>query len=285
MHRRIVSSILMLILFFLCNPVFIFAENNEHISRCVKGAFKPGSEVDGFRNTKWDTDVTNISDLELIGTDKDFEENKTYLIKNDNLEFEKVKLASITYAFWSGKLYGIRLYTKGNENWEQLKKNVFDKFGEGEYSKGLYFYQGDTTKMSLFYEETSQIGCFEMLSEKSFREHEISIMEKMPKDKFEANIQANDASAEGTVITISTVMENYFANYGKYPTDECDLVKASPPFLSNTFNNIYERGYVFSVKLDSNTYKVIAMPFKCMITGTTNFIVENGKEIVKKKCR
>ncbi len=100
-----------------------------------------------------------------------------------------------------------------------------------------------------------------------------------------ARLTANEAVAEVSVKTISTAIEVYSeSNNGIYPTDESELVYASPPYLDRPYNNRIISGYSYSIRLNPDSYQIIAEPDECGVTGRNIFIISETGEISKMEC-
>ena len=90
--------------------------------------FKPGSEPDGFRDTKWGTNISTLKDMIL--KEEDLKGLlKIYRRKGDVLEIGAAKLKSISYSFWQGKLIDVLIQTEEFSG-EDLKNVCFEKFGQ-----------------------------------------------------------------------------------------------------------------------------------------------------------
>ncbi len=97
-----------------------------------------------------------------------------------------------------------------------------------------------------------------------------------------ARINANEASAEATVKTISTAIETYVVtNNGRYPLSEYEL----QPYLTESYDKKIVQGYKYNLNLNSDGYKVSATPTQCYSTGTKSFKVSTGGIISKEDCR
>jgi hypothetical protein len=128
-------------------------------------SFKPGSEPDGFRGIKWQTDVATLDPLhtmepiEILGPFVYYKKNQ------EDLHLVTVKLDNIIYEFWNGKFSGVIIRVKGNNQFQVLKAYVFARFGPGQRSKILtqmdvqdYYYNGIKTRMSLKFSDIDHIG-------------------------------------------------------------------------------------------------------------------------------
>jgi hypothetical protein len=87
--------------------------------------FKPGSEPDGFRGIKWQTDIATLDPLhtmeviEIVGPFTYYKKNK------EDLHLVTVKLDDIIYEFWNGKFSGVIIKVKGDNQFQILKDYVF----------------------------------------------------------------------------------------------------------------------------------------------------------------
>ncbi|MFA4903986.1 MAG: hypothetical protein WC600_14730 [Desulfobaccales bacterium] len=127
--------------------------------------FKPGSEPDGFRGLKWQTDIATLDPLhtmEVIAIVGPF----TYYKKiKEDLQMVTVKLDDVVYEFWNGKFCGVIITVKGERQFQILKDYCFSRFGQGQRSRVLqqldvqeFYYNGVKTRMSLKYSDLEREG-------------------------------------------------------------------------------------------------------------------------------
>jgi len=91
--------------------------------------------------------------------------------------------------------------------------------------------------------------------------------------------------AKETIKTIVAAIENYGAdNQGFYPENFDDLMGQNPPYLTPGDYEDGIEGYIFSIVTELDSYKVIATPVQCGVTGNKIFIQERGKELVEQLC-
>lgn len=150
-------------------------------------SFKLGSEPEGFRDIKWETDLSTLSGMKFYRTSEmggsvpvdlwDFDRGKPisenyleiYLRIKDELRIEGTKLERIEYGFWKGKFCEATITTRGSENWASFRRAVFEKFGKGRRSSfrspfisvegfDWYIWVGKIAEMELIYRESSQVG-------------------------------------------------------------------------------------------------------------------------------
>jgi hypothetical protein len=128
-------------------------------------SFKPGSEPDGFRGLKWQTDIATLDPLHtmeviaIVGPFVYYKKNK------EDLYLVNVKLDDIIYEFWNGKFSGVIIKVRGNNQFQVLKDYVFARFGPGQRSKVLeqlnvqdFYYNGVKTRMYLKFSEIDRTG-------------------------------------------------------------------------------------------------------------------------------
>ena len=91
---------------------------------------KSPSEPDGFRGIKWGTEITTLKDMEKVKEDKSSDSDLVwYTRKGDTLAIGKAKLENISYSFWVGNFESVWIDFEGDENFETLKKELFERFG------------------------------------------------------------------------------------------------------------------------------------------------------------
>jgi hypothetical protein len=125
--------------------------------------FKPNSEPDGFSGIKWGTEFSEVkSDMVesrsiANPTEPDVKIKIYYTKKGDNLKMGEAQLDKIEYGFFRGKFAEVHITATGSENFNQLRKFLFEKYGTREKStQGLYSWNGPVTRIALRYEEPTQ---------------------------------------------------------------------------------------------------------------------------------
>jgi hypothetical protein len=127
--------------------------------------FAPGTEPDGFRGIKWQTDIVTLDPfrtMEVIAIMGPF----TYYTKiKEELRYGTADLVDIIYEFWNGKFSGVVMKVKGEGQFQKLKDYCFARFGEGQRSKIYaqmqvqdYYYNGVKTRMYLKYSDMDRMG-------------------------------------------------------------------------------------------------------------------------------
>ena len=134
-------------------------------------SFKPGSEPDGFRGLKWQTDIATLDPLHTMEVIEIFGPFVYYKKNKEDLQLVTVKLNNIIYEFWNGKFSGVIIKVKGNDQFQILKEYVFARFGPGQRSKVLeqlnvqdFYYNGIKTRMYLKYSDIDYTGELSMYS-------------------------------------------------------------------------------------------------------------------------
>jgi hypothetical protein len=98
---------------------------------------KPRSEPDGFMGIEWGTEISTLKDMERVKQEKSLNSDLVwYAREGDTLAIGKAKLESIFYSFWMGKFESVWVDFKGDENFEFLKKELFERFGKVLDSEG-----------------------------------------------------------------------------------------------------------------------------------------------------
>jgi hypothetical protein len=125
--------------------------------------FKPNSEPDGFAGIKWATEFSEIK-LEMVEsrsitnpTEPDVKIKIYYIRKGDNLKMGEAQLDKIEYGFWKGKFADVQITATGPENFNHLKKFLFEKYGTVDKPvQGLYPWNGSVTRIALRYDEPTK---------------------------------------------------------------------------------------------------------------------------------
>lgn len=128
----------------------------------IASAFE--NEPEGFRGLKWGTKITDIKGMVYLNKEGDF---KNYSRKSEQMKIGNATLINIRYSFWQGRLASVRIMTKGHADWSALKGSTFSKFGEGIQPNSLieyYYWNGNTSLISLEFNEFSKIGFLYMFS-------------------------------------------------------------------------------------------------------------------------
>ena len=128
-------------------------------------SFKPGSEPDGFRGIKWQTDSATLDPLHTMEVIEVMGPFTYYKKKQEDLHLVTVKLDDIIYEFWNGKFSGVIIKVRGDNQFQILKDYVFARFGPGQRSKVLeqlnvqnFYYNGVKTRMYLKFSDIDRTG-------------------------------------------------------------------------------------------------------------------------------
>jgi hypothetical protein len=88
------------------------------------------------------------------------------------------------------------------------------------------------------------------------------------------------------VRTISDALETYAtAHNGKYPMSESALVDGNAPYLSKSYDNQVIQGYRYLLELNTNSYKVVAKPEKCVAKWTKVITAVTGGVVQEEECK
>jgi hypothetical protein len=125
-------------------------------------SFKPNSEPDGFAGIKWGTPFSEVkSDMVELKNISDPSEPDVkikiyYTRKGDTLKLGEAQLDKTEYVFWRGKFAEARITAAGPENFDALRKFLFEKYGTVKKSQGAYFWDGGVTQIFLKYDESAK---------------------------------------------------------------------------------------------------------------------------------
>ena len=146
--------------------------------------FKPNSEPDGFAGIKWGAEFSEVkSDMvELRSTNDPAEPNVKikiyYTRKGDNLKMGEAQFDKIEYVFWKGKFAEARIDATGPENFDRLKKFLFEKYGTANKFQGAYSWDGSVTRIALRYDEPTKPCLLTIASTKLASQEVKDIFEK-----------------------------------------------------------------------------------------------------------
>ncbi len=125
--------------------------------------FKPNSEPDGFAGIKWGTEFSEVKSDMIESrsitnpTEPDVKIKIYYTKKGDNLKMGEAQLDKMEYGFFRGKFAEVHIIAAGPENFDHLKKFLFEKYGTVEKStQGLYSWNGPVTRIALRYDESNK---------------------------------------------------------------------------------------------------------------------------------
>jgi hypothetical protein len=92
---------------------------------------KPRSDPDGFKDIKWGTEISTLKDMEKVEQDKSSNSDIVwYTRKGDPLAIGNARLENIFYSFWMENFESVWIGFRGDENFETLKKELFERFGK-----------------------------------------------------------------------------------------------------------------------------------------------------------
>ncbi len=146
------------------------------------------TDPDGFRDIKWGTEISTLKDMEKVEQDKSSNKDSVwYTRKGDLLAFGKASLENIFYSFWMGDFESVWISFSGDENFETLKKELFQKFGKVlesaelmkkmdaeagkepvtiRHSEEFYAWWGKNTEMTLSYSRDRHQGTLNISSKR-----------------------------------------------------------------------------------------------------------------------
>ncbi len=127
--------------------------------------FKSNSEPDGFAGIKWGTEFSEtksdmVESRSIINpTEPDVKIKIYYIRKGDNLKMGEAQIDKIEYGFFRGKFAEVQITTVGPENFNHLKKFLFEKYGTVDKPvQGLYPWNGSVTRIALRYDEPTRMS-------------------------------------------------------------------------------------------------------------------------------
>jgi len=89
------------------------------------------ADPDGFRNIQWGTEISTLKDMDKVEQDKSSNQDLVwYTRKGDPLTLGQATLENIFYSFWMGNFESVWIGFRGDENFETLKKELFEQFGK-----------------------------------------------------------------------------------------------------------------------------------------------------------
>ncbi len=124
--------------------------------------FQSHSEPDGFAGIKWSTPFSEIkSDMVESKSISDPAEPNVkikiyYTRRGDSLKMGEAQLDRIEYVFWRGKFAEARITATGPDNFDALKKYLFEKYGTVNKFQGAYSWDGAVTQIALRYNEPAK---------------------------------------------------------------------------------------------------------------------------------
>lgn len=137
-------------------------EKKERIplSRIIE-ALPEGRTPTGFRSLYWGMPRNEIPALLFVGTDPALGGINQFVVPDEHLRFGKATVDRIVYGFRTGKLVAITFWVSGSEAYNDLKKEVFEKIGEGyRNADGLerYIWHGGPTDRLLEFDAEKNTG-------------------------------------------------------------------------------------------------------------------------------
>lgn len=91
-----------------------------------------------------------------------------------------------------------------------------------------------------------------------------------------ARIQANQSSAQATLRTISSSLENYYALNNEYPPETTTLIGATPPYLNSDYFATAKNGFTYTATvLSPFSYHISAVPISSNM-GQHSYTISTG---------
>lgn len=90
-----------------------------------------------------------------------------------------------------------------------------------------------------------------------------------------ARVEANQATAQATLKTISSALETYMAANGTYPVSTTALISAVPAYLNKDYFSGAPQGYAYTATLGPYLYSVVATPSSGSM-GTKTYTMTTG---------
>ena len=133
-------------------PFFVFLA----FSNFTALAFQ--NEPDGFRGTKWGTNISELTDMLVVESGKD---TLFYCRKNDTMKIGDADIDQISYGFYKSRFFQVLVEYKGYVNSTKLKAILIGQYGKPEQPNQLmekYFWSGGTVDIFFDYSEMSKRG-------------------------------------------------------------------------------------------------------------------------------
>jgi hypothetical protein len=123
--------------------------------------FKSRPDPGGFRDIKWGTEISTLKDMEEVEQDRSSGKDSVwYRRKGDTLTIGEAKLENIFYSFWMGEFESVWIDVEGEENFEILKKELFERFGKARESEGSMEKMGKRARRERSETEPEGAGAF-----------------------------------------------------------------------------------------------------------------------------
>ncbi len=102
-----------------------------------------------------------------------------YTRKGDHLRMGEARIDGIEYVFWRGKFAEARITATGPENFDRLKKSLFERYGAVDKPfRGAYSWDGNVTQIALRYDDRTQTWLLRIASTKIASQELKEIFEK-----------------------------------------------------------------------------------------------------------
>lgn len=148
----------------------------------IKSDFRTDSEPAGFRGITWMMNLSTLSVMQRLPSD-----SKTFKLYERIGEKKKIGEANIQHIhYWTlhDKFAKVEILFNGQENWDLLKKIVFERFGPGRKStdkENYYDWCGKRVTMILYFDAKFHKGGMEIL-----HNYIIEVMKRAAEDLIKA---------------------------------------------------------------------------------------------------
>jgi hypothetical protein len=133
--------------------LLLLMTSNNAGSECIPETFCT-KEPSGFRSIQWGTSITELNDMHLISVSYNGL-MRTYVREGDKMFLGDAGLGKLEYLFWKGQLVEVYMRSKGDKNWEFIKKEIFSKYGMGLKDSAFrhrYNWYGNKTEIHIHFE-------------------------------------------------------------------------------------------------------------------------------------
>jgi len=131
----------------------------------------------GFRDLCWASGCSTLGQLQEIESANGPAEIKKYVRANEDFNLGDARLNSIVYAFWRDQLYAVTLWTSGQTNYRELRKEIFNRFGVGlkhDQNRERYLWTDAYSERMLKYDGADQSAFFWMRSKALGQSYQLS---------------------------------------------------------------------------------------------------------------
>jgi hypothetical protein len=116
------------------------------------------NEPNDFRGIEWGTDYHEIKGLTKVTTRSPLD---YYTKKDEDMTIGDARLKMVVYIFYENKLCGVILDFKSSPNFQIIKTELFDRYGEGYQANRYdekYRWSGTNVNITLEYDDITRKG-------------------------------------------------------------------------------------------------------------------------------